>query len=106
MSADRRRLVAYGAVKLYFAFLGTKERPLDAPRPGPSATGEFLPIPGQRVAPGTPGPSLVEGSEAIGVYAARGVSFDEAGFWEVTSPFPTPSCTRPQWQPPSPPGGR
>lgn len=84
-SADRSRLVAFGTVKLDFAYRGTKDRPVEEPRRGPSAIAGFLPIPGQRLAPGAPGPRLVEGSEAVGVYAARDVSFDEPGFWEVTA---------------------
>ena len=83
LAADREKVAAYGAVDLAFEFRGTKAAP--APRqPGPRATARFLPLPGQRLDLATPGPRLVEGSEAMGVYAAQGVGFDRAGFWQVT----------------------
>src|SRR5438132_2582043 len=37
--------VAYGTVQLRFSFLGEKKA-TGTPRPGPTATGAFLPIPG------------------------------------------------------------
>lgn len=82
-AADRARLVSFGSVDLRFSYLGTANRRLDRAEPGLTATASFLPIPGQRVDPGAPGPRFVEASEGIGVYGASDVNFDRAGFWEV-----------------------
>jgi hypothetical protein len=73
--------VSFGEVDLSFSFLGTDGR--GDPRPGPTATAEFLPIPGQGVAAAGEGPKYTSGSEARGVYGVEPVRFDEPGFWEV-----------------------
>ena len=83
LSADKARLVAFGTVELTFAFLGDRSSATSSGTPGAPATARFLPIPGQRIDPAAPGPRLVQGSEAIGVYGAPDVRFDRPGFWRV-----------------------
>lgn len=78
--------LAFGTVDFEFHYLGTREDPLEDPRPGPTATASFLPIPEAGGEPtGTPDgdPRWLEPSEVRGVYGAEGVRFDEAGFWRV-----------------------
>ncbi|MGQ0805817.1 MAG: hypothetical protein ACT4PI_18430 [Actinomycetota bacterium] len=78
------RILAYGTVRLQFAFLGTDpagagaDVPLTQPVKAP-----FLPLAGQAIDPDKPGPVLVAQSEARGVYGASAVRFDQAGFWVV-----------------------
>lgn len=83
-TADQTRLLAYGEVSFTFTYLGDGgETDGEAgPSLGP-VNAAFLPIPGQDVDLDTPGPRLVAGSEATGVYGAQAVEFDRAGFWEV-----------------------
>lgn len=84
-----QELVSYGTIQMEFAFLGTKDSPVD-PQAGPSLAAEFLPIPLEASEPEPPGPppagpvGPVAGpaSRGRGVYAA-GVAFDRAGFWQV-----------------------
>jgi hypothetical protein len=83
LSADKTKVVSFGTVTFDFSYLGTRERPLERPETGTSATGTFLPIPGQRIATTASGPRYVEGSEGIGVYVARDVAFDRPGLWQV-----------------------
>lgn len=83
-AADKTNLVGFGTVTFRFAYLGTgRGDPPTAEQTEP-ITARFLPIPGQRIDPETPGPRFVSGSEATGVYGAYDVAFDKAGFWEVT----------------------
>ncbi|MGH9184031.1 MAG: hypothetical protein ACRDZ9_09565 [Acidimicrobiales bacterium] len=82
---NQQRGAAYGTVELSFAYGGTSDRPLGRPRPGPTATAGFRPIPGQAADPARTGPALVNPSEVIGVYGAEGVSLDAVGFWQVTA---------------------
>jgi hypothetical protein len=74
--------VSYGEVALAFVFLGA-DGAEGEPRPGPKATGTFLPIPGQDI--DDPGEALrhTPSSEARGVYGAEPVRFDQLGFWQV-----------------------
>lgn len=81
-SAKGAKLVSFGTVDLAFEYLGTEERPEDPAVAGPTATGEFVPIPGQTVTTGT-GPRFVAPSEGIGVYRVPSVRFDRAGSWRV-----------------------
>lgn len=76
-------VVSFGRVDLRFFYLGTRERPVDPPEPGASAEGRFLPVPGSKADPASPGPREVNPSEGVGVYAADPVRFDRAGFWGV-----------------------
>ncbi len=83
------RLVVYGTVELRFAYLGTRDAPVQTPVSGPPVTATYLPVPGTDGSPdGVSEPQLVTGSQARGVYAAP-VGFDRAGFWqaEVTAPI-------------------
>ena len=77
------RLVSFGTAQLNFVYLGTKEKPLNEGTLGPSYEARWIPIPGQKVDPATPGPKIVEPSDGAGVYEANGVTFDKAGFWGV-----------------------
>jgi hypothetical protein len=81
---DRQRLVGYGTVELSFRHLGEGDDATQQDRPELSTRGRFLPIPGQPPVSGGGAPRFVSGSEIIGVYAAPSVTFDQAGFWEVT----------------------
>lgn len=76
-------MVSFGTAQLAFRYLGTEDDPLDEPRLGPTATAEFLPIPGSPDAD-EPTARFTSPSEGRGVYGADDISFDEAGFWEVT----------------------
>lgn len=83
-TADQTRLLAYGEVSFTFTYLGDggDTDGETGPSIGP-VDAAFLPIPGQDVDLDTPGPRMVAGSEATGVYGAQAVEFDRAGFWEV-----------------------
>ncbi|HET6918370.1 MAG TPA: hypothetical protein VFI46_02775 [Jiangellaceae bacterium] len=80
--SNDRGMVSFGEVELSFSFLGT-DGAEDDPRPGPTATAEFLPIPGQDLATNGDGPRYTSGAEARGVYGVDPVRFDEPGFWQV-----------------------
>lgn len=82
-ASDKAKLVSFGTVEFAFRYLGTRERRVEPPRPGPALAATFRPIPGQRIDAASPGPRLVDPSEGVGVYGADGVRFDAAGFWEV-----------------------
>lgn len=83
LTAGQGRLVSFGTVEFAFFYAGSKDKPVDPPRPGPTVKASFLPIPGQPEAPADAEPRLVTPSEGVGVYGARNVTFPEAGFWEV-----------------------
>jgi hypothetical protein len=78
------RILAYGKVRLRFGFLGVDPASggADVTLSQPAAA-TFLPVAGQEVDADKPGPVLVAQSEARGVYGARAVRFDQAGFWVV-----------------------
>jgi hypothetical protein len=75
---DGRRYVTGGSVDLAFSFRGADGA--SDPVPGPSATAEYVPVPGTEPAAGEP--SITTG--ARGIYEAERVVFDEPGVWEVT----------------------
>lgn len=77
------RVVSFGTARLNFVYLGTKEKPLDEGTLGPSYEARWIPIPGQKIDPATPGPKIVQPSDGAGVYEANGVTFDQPGFWGV-----------------------
>jgi hypothetical protein len=79
---DNEHLLGYGNVQFRFTYLGTKAAALTEPRPSMTTTAGFLPIPGQELRSATT-PRLVAASQAIGVYGAPSVTFDEPGFWQV-----------------------
>ncbi|MGH9187718.1 MAG: TlpA family protein disulfide reductase [Acidimicrobiales bacterium] len=73
--------VGYGTVEFNFSYLGT-DRAEGDPRPGPSATASFLPVPGSEPPTPPPGPAFLRPSEGRGVYAAD-AGFGQPGIWEV-----------------------
>ena len=83
--ANGEQLVAFGSVPFRFQFLGPTGHLLPKPIPGPTATADYDPIPGQHLTPGAKGPRLVEPSDGIGVYRATGLTFATPGTWEVTA---------------------
>ena len=84
LASDKTRLVAFGTIDMTLTFARARAgEKASSPQPL-NVTAQFLPIPGQRVDPATPGPRFVEGSQGIGVYGADNVTFNGAGFWEVT----------------------
>lgn len=82
------RLVTSGTVAFRFSYAGTASAPLDPVEPGPEATATYLPTPGTPAGDGAPAPT--QPSEARGVYEARDVTFERAGYWilEVTADLP------------------
>ncbi|MGH9193531.1 MAG: hypothetical protein ACRDZ0_13790 [Acidimicrobiales bacterium] len=80
--SEDRGTVSFGEVGLRFSFLGAAGAQED-PRPGPTATAAFLPIPGQDLGADADGPRYTSGAEARGVYGVQPVRFDDPGFWEV-----------------------
>lgn len=77
-----QQLVSFGDAELAFSFLGKGESDAD-PVPGPTATGIWQPIPGQQLDSTPTAPTVGDAVDGVGVYAARDVTFDEAGFWQV-----------------------
>ena len=77
--------MAFGTVKLRFAYLGERRAAKPAGPESPAVTARFLPIPGQQIDPSASGPRFVHGSEGIGVYGAPDVSFDRPRFWQVSA---------------------
>lgn len=82
IAPDGEHLVTFGTVDLRFAYVGTADEPVE-PQPGPEATATYLAVPGTREDPGAGAPTQSLPSEARGLYAATGVAFDRAGFWEI-----------------------
>ena len=83
--AGNEGLVAFGNVEFDFEYLGTEERPLDAPAAGPTTTATYMLVAGFTVDDPPSSPRLFKPSQAIGVYAADDVAFDRAGQWRVTT---------------------
>jgi hypothetical protein len=79
---DNEHLLAYGATRFTFTYLGTKSEPVTEARPAMTADAVFLPIPGQHLQ-SKAAAGLVPSSQALGVYGAPKVTFDKAGFWKV-----------------------
>ena len=72
--------VAGGSVRFAFSYLGASGT--DPAAAGPSASANYVPAPGLPGSPaGTPTPT--DPSVSRGVYQAEGVTFDQAGLWEV-----------------------
>ncbi len=74
-------LVSYGTVDFAFSYIGTAAAPV-APEPGPMATASFVPVFGSTGSGDAPRITLP--SEGRGVYEASDVTFDRAGFWQVS----------------------
>ncbi|HEV8683020.1 MAG TPA: hypothetical protein VGS09_09655 [Actinomycetota bacterium] len=79
---EENRLVVGGDVGFSFTFLGDEESPSEG-EPAGTATGEFLPLPGQEGTTFPDRPMIVSPAEARGVYRAEAVTFDRPGFYEV-----------------------
>lgn len=77
-----QELVGFGTVEFAFSYLGTREAPLDDPRPGPTATADYRLVPGQPPATPTDEPVFVD-ADARGVYGADDITFPDAGLWQV-----------------------
>ena len=76
-------LVGGGEVDLAFGYLGTEDEPLDGSTVDFEARGSYLLLPGQDPAAEPAEPTLVDPSEATGLYRATDIEFDRAGFWGV-----------------------
>lgn len=85
---DGVHAVSGGSVDLAFAYLGTGGD--DQPAPGPTASADYVAVPGTE--PAGEEPSLTTG--ARGIYEAEGVMFDRAGVWEVTFSAPFDGISR------------
>ncbi|MGH7540044.1 MAG: hypothetical protein ACRELC_03490, partial [Gemmatimonadota bacterium] len=72
-----RRFVTQGSVDVSFAFLGANGS--GDPQPGPSATAEYVPVPGTDASGSDPTVTA-----SAGVYEAEDVTFDRAGVWRAT----------------------
>ncbi|HYU59077.1 MAG TPA: hypothetical protein VEO00_13660 [Actinomycetota bacterium] len=76
--------VAFGRVTFRFAYLGTRENPVDPPEAvGTPVEATFLPLVGTNPADVADGPRPIRSSEGPGVYEIRDHRFDRAGFWQV-----------------------
>jgi len=74
-------LVSYGTVDFAFSYVGTAEQP-QQPEAGPTATATFIPVFGTTGSGDAPRITLP--SQGRGVYEATDVTFDRAGFWQVS----------------------
>lgn len=83
--ADNEMGVAYGRIRLAFAYEGTRGQSRPKAQPGLTAMAGFLPIPGQHADPGEAVSRFAPASETIGVYGAEGLVFPQVGFWRVTA---------------------
>ena len=72
------RFVTQGAIDISFAYLGADGS--GAPGAGPTATADYVPVPGTEES----GDAPTVTSGARGVYEAEGVTFDRAGLWRAT----------------------
>lgn len=75
--------VGYGTAALSFFFLGETEA-AGEPRPGPTATATYLPLPGSPPPPGDTSKPVYLPTDQRGVYVAQ-VAFDRPGFWGVAA---------------------
>ena len=82
------RLLSYGSVDVAFFYMGTKETPVQPPKPGPKTVAEFRPIPGQKIDPASKPPQLLDAGVAVGVYGTNPVTLEPAGFWGATISVP------------------
>jgi hypothetical protein len=72
------RYVTQGTIDVEFAYLGADGS--GAPEAGPTATADYVPVPGTDASGDVP--TLSSGSR--GAYEAEGVTFDRAGIWRAT----------------------
>lgn len=76
--ANGIRFVTQGTIDIVFAYLGADGSA--APELGPTATADYVPVPGTDASGDAP--AIVSG--ARGVYEAEDVTFDQAGIWRAT----------------------
>lgn len=76
------QLVTFGSVQFTFTYLGGGQTPATSGTPTAPVTAGYLAAPTTQQT-GT-GPSLSDPSTARGLYDARNVTFDKAGWWETT----------------------
>jgi hypothetical protein len=79
-----QELIGYGTVGLSFSYLGPRDAPRSTPAAGPSTEADYRLVPGEGTSTNTSGPRRISTSEGRGVYGADGVTFDDAGMWQVT----------------------
>jgi len=72
------RYVTQGSIRVAFAYIGADGS--GAPEEGPSATADYVPVPGTGASGDAP--TITSGDR--GVYEAEGVTFDRAGIWRAT----------------------
>jgi hypothetical protein len=75
--------IGFGTVQFSFFFLG-QDSASGTPQPGPTATGNYLPLPGSHEPPGDASKPAYLPTDQRGVYAAD-VAFDKPGFWGVAA---------------------
>lgn len=75
------KLVSYGTVDFAFSYVGTADQP-QQPEAGPTATATFVPVFGTTGSGDAPRITLP--SQGRGIYEASDVTFDRAGFWQVS----------------------
>ena len=79
---NEQQLVSFGSARLRFSYLGDGDDS-DEAVPGPAAMATWQPIAGQDLGAVPAQATVVDAVDGNGVYAARGVSFDRPGFWQV-----------------------
>lgn len=79
---NEQQLVSFGDAELSFSFLGAGDSDTD-PVAGPTVTAAWQPIPGQQLDSTPDAATVGDAVDGVGVYAARDVTFDEPGFWQV-----------------------
>lgn len=84
VTTQEQELVGYGTADLRFTYTGTEENPLEERVPGPRATATYRLIPGQRASGKVDQTRTVSFDQGAGVYGVDEVTFDEAGFWDLT----------------------
>lgn len=80
---DQSAVVAFGKVKLAFAFLGTQLQQSQEATVLFEREADFRAVAGQSLDATIPGPRFGSGSEGTGVYGIDDVTFDKPGFWGV-----------------------
>ena len=78
-----QELVGGGTANLAFGYLGTEAEPIDESTIAFEATASYAVLPGVAAGAAPDAPTLIDPSEASGLYRATGVEFDRAGFWAV-----------------------
>jgi hypothetical protein len=76
-------LIGYGTAQVTFAYTGTRDDPIEDPKPLQPMTATYRLIPGQRPQGDTSRPRPVEFDQGAGVYGVDDATFDEPGFWAV-----------------------